>query len=172
MTFTRIGDMAQRIVDKCGVGTNRNRVNGEMRDHRGYVVIVGRYICWHVLLPAKILRKKRRRTIIQTQSLYVGLDSGGKKKHLGANPSEPMFRDNCAWTSTPPPRIWLSHQKPWRRRHRTRVNNVTKGQSRSEPSTLTVFPSCSKYKCHFFWWQGRNLAHYITAKAPHGRSKY
>lgn len=45
MKFTRIGDMAQRIVDKCGVGTNRNRVNGEMRDHRGYVVIVGRYIC-------------------------------------------------------------------------------------------------------------------------------
>ena len=45
MTFSRIGDMAQQIVNKCGSGTHRNRVNGEMRDHTGYLVIVGRHIC-------------------------------------------------------------------------------------------------------------------------------
>ena len=45
MSFSRIADMAQDIANACGAGKNRNRVNGEMRDPRGFLVIVGRFMC-------------------------------------------------------------------------------------------------------------------------------
>lgn len=46
MSFTRIADMARDITDACGSGSSRNnRVNGEMRDPRGFSVIVSRFIC-------------------------------------------------------------------------------------------------------------------------------
>lgn len=38
--------MAQSIVNSCGgSGLNRDSVNGGMRDHRGFLVIVARHMC-------------------------------------------------------------------------------------------------------------------------------
>lgn len=45
MAFSRIGDIAQDIANACGSENNRERVNGEMRDPTGFLVIVGRSLC-------------------------------------------------------------------------------------------------------------------------------
>ena len=37
--------MARDITDACGSSKKHNRVNGEMRDPRGFSVIVSRFIC-------------------------------------------------------------------------------------------------------------------------------
>lgn len=46
MSFSRIADMARDITDACGSGSDKHsRVNGEMRDPRGFLVIISRSTC-------------------------------------------------------------------------------------------------------------------------------
>lgn len=45
IAFSRIGDIVQDIANTCGSDNNREKVNGEMRDPTGYLVIVGKAMC-------------------------------------------------------------------------------------------------------------------------------